>query len=61
MYSKKEIRKAFEVMDLSSEQQRKLFEKTKITTDESEQQYLFIISGNNSEKAELRLESAELE
>ena len=61
MYSKKEIRKAFKLMDLSSEQQRKLFEKTKITADESEQQYLFIIIGNNSEKAELELESAELE
>lgn len=61
MHSKKELRKAFKLMGLSSEQQRKLFEKMKVTVAESEREYLFIRISNNSEQSEPELESARLE
>ena len=62
MYLKKEIYEAFKLMGLSSEHERKLFEKMKMTADESEQYYLFIIARNDSEKIkEIELENAKLE
>lgn len=63
MHSKKEIRKAFELVGLSSPKERKHFEKMRIFETESQpaESYLFIRSSSNSSGLELEKEDAKLE
>jgi len=61
MYSVKEIRKAFKLMGLPSEKERKLFQKMVTPEEKPERSYLFIRAGGHSKTEDREVENARLE